>query len=158
MPTTTYTPLANITLAANAASVTFSSISQAYRDLVLVIAGTAVTSSNIQLQFNNVTSAAYWAGSYGGPVFSTVQEGSSYFLATSYNSFTTTQSNAICHIMDYSTTDRQKIVVSRANASDSYVAVSSGRFNSTTAISTVKVTVGGTMAAGTTLALYGIVA
>ena len=48
----TYVALATNTLGSAAASVTFSSISAAYTDLVLVFAGTTVTTANnLSLQF-----------------------------------------------------------------------------------------------------------
>ena len=56
----TYTPITSTTLGSNTASVTFSSISSAYTDLVLVVAG-ALDGANWvpTLQFNSDTGTNY---------------------------------------------------------------------------------------------------
>jgi len=48
-----YVPLANLTLGSSAASVTFSSISQAYKDLVLVIEATTSALDVAIIRFNS---------------------------------------------------------------------------------------------------------
>ena len=63
MPTPTYTPLANVTLASTTSTVTFSSIPATYRDLLVVaqcgVVGPAT--ENLQLSLNNDTTNANYA-------------------------------------------------------------------------------------------------
>jgi hypothetical protein len=54
-----YTALANVTLGSSAASVTFSSISQSYRDLVLVITATTSAVDNAFIRFNSDSGSNY---------------------------------------------------------------------------------------------------
>ena len=57
----TYTPIATTTLSSAAASVTFSSISNSYTDLVLVASNVtaSVSSNNIYIRFNSDTGTNY---------------------------------------------------------------------------------------------------
>jgi hypothetical protein len=59
MPTPTYTPIATTTLGTAAASVTFSSISGSYTDLVLIIAGVQSVADVPYIQFNSDTATNY---------------------------------------------------------------------------------------------------
>jgi hypothetical protein len=54
-----WTPLANTTLASAANSVTFSGISGAYRDLMLVIQGSTTGPANVRMRFNGDTGSNY---------------------------------------------------------------------------------------------------
>jgi hypothetical protein len=71
MPTPTYTPLATVTLASTASSVTFSSIPATYRDLVVVHNnfGTVNNDANSNFRFNGDSGSnysrvyAFWSGS-----------------------------------------------------------------------------------------------
>lgn len=151
-----YVPLANLTLSSSAASVTFSSISQAYRDLVLVM---SATSPEPYIQFNNDTGSNYnflWMlgmdAAYSG---SSTSQTSAALARVAWGG------NVVASIMDYSATDKHKTFLSRANGAgvgNNAVEAIAGRWASTSAISTVKVLGfgGGTFPAGSSFALYGI--
>jgi hypothetical protein len=70
---------------------------------------------------------------------------------------------AVVNIMDYSTTDKEKVLITRADnasalASDSNLIIN--RWASTAAITSIQVTTTSTptFSIGTTMALYGIIA
>jgi len=74
--------------------------------------------------------------------------------------FRATPSTVLCDIMDYSATDKHKTFLTRANNTDEAVVASVGRVATTSGITTLAVQTLASasyyMAAGTTLALYGI--
>jgi len=159
MPTPTYTPLANITLGSSAASVTFSSISQVYRDLVLVCQIFGAGSYPI-ITFNSDTSNTYqnvqMHGNGSDPnsqVFTFTGLGVSQSIggsATEPFLFTN-------NIMDYSATDKHKTVLTRSNRAGSGVTALVGRWPSTSAVNTVKIDGNFVnFTSGSTFALYGI--
>jgi hypothetical protein len=163
---TTYTPIATQTLGSATATVTFSSISSAYTDLVLVIGNwNGQTNWNPALRFNTDSASNYSLTALEGNGTSalssrrtsdtSIQIGSA--LAASGG---TDPDNFIISIMNYSNTTTYKSVVGRGNyfagtypGAGAYV----GLWRSTAAISTVAITIGsGTQQAGCTFTLYGI--
>jgi hypothetical protein len=156
MPTPTYTPLANITLGSSAASVTFSSIT-AYRDYILIIAGTASGNANIKTNFNSDTGSNY-SDVYAYGNGSSTGSGT---VATTYLSQTTLktdQSVVQMQIMDASATDKHKTVLMRSGSAGTEVKMAAGRWASTSAITTIGLSLegGNTFSTGTSFALYGI--
>lgn len=157
--TSAWTALANITLGASASTVTFSSISGAYRDLVLVsqnTQGTGATSAGLRLRFNGDTASNY-------PYVNMAGNGS----ATSSGSGTLTevvgglvdpaQSIVIYNILDYAATDKHKVVLVRGDNSAVNTVATVVRWASTSAITTILAyPTSGTFAAGSTFALYGV--
>ena len=163
MPTPTYIPLANLTLGSAAATVTFSSINQGYRDLILVCSGTSANTSinSIQLRFNSDAGSNYavvnMIGISSGPAAaSTTSSGASGGLTVS-NSVNVN----ITQIVDYSATDKHKSTLSRENAmGDSYIRIAGSRWANTAAITAIlcRIDTGANFNTGSTFALYGIVA
>lgn len=157
MPTNTYTPLANITLSSSASSVTFSSIGQSWRDLILVtnlLNGTG--QGEVNLIFNGASANLPWVrmiGYSGGALSST---GSNPYPLTGTN----TSQNVILQVMDYSATDKHKtFLMRRDSASDSRTDAYAGRWESTSAVTSIQLSpFSGTFAAGFTAALYGVAA
>lgn len=157
-------PLANITLSGSASTVTFSSISGSYRDLMLVVTGTktGATATSIKLKFNSDSGANYNLVSMEGNGSSAVSysEANRSDLPTSYGVAaidSTNQMNLIVHLMDYSVTDKHKSVLTRWNNAGSGTGSLAARWASTSAIATILVFPAlDSFAAGTTLALYGI--
>jgi len=151
MPTPTYTPLANITLSSSAASVTFSSISQAYRDLVLVV---NATSSAFLITFNGDSGSNYTQVRMSG---NGTTASSSAFAAGTYLGLLG-YSAAILNVMDYSATDKHKSSLQaedQANATMRYA----NRWANNSAITTLAITgYGSNLPSGTSIALYGIAA
>lgn len=160
-----YVPLANITLGANAATVTFSSISQIYRDLVLVIDNVKTVSGtyNMNFRFNGISTTTYnYVNAYGnGSTTGSISQanltegnisGGTDFLEA------TTPWLGLANIMDYSATDKHKTVISRGNRSNNGVSMIANRWASTAAITSITLApeFTGSFAAGSTFALYGV--
>lgn len=164
MPTPTYTPLANITLSSTTAEVTFSSISQAYRDLVLVVNGkSATTQVDIYLRFNNDSSNwNYYVYATGnGSTTSSASSASNQGMRATFNSYlTTTEFNqSVTNIFDYSVTDKTKSTLTRSGRAGLGVDMFAGRYDSTSAITSITVRAfSDSFAAGSSMALYGIAA
>lgn len=165
MPTTTYTPLANITLGSSASSITFSSISQIYRDLVLVVSGTVtVNVSSHYIKFNSDSGANYsriWISGNGTGASSSMASAQTALYPSGDARFDTTSVGMVTiNVMDYSVTDKHKSVLARnGNASGANPGTDAiaGRWASTSAITTIQVGVlSNNFATGTTFALYGI--
>lgn len=163
MPTPTYTPLANLTLGSTATTVTFTSISQSYRDLILVVNGKATAGENPTFRFNADTGSNYpQVNMYGnGSSATSAATNSTWFwLAYGTNFSTDEPSNAIVNIMDYSATDKHKTVLIRDNKSSGSTEAQAGRWASTSAVNSIalKFNYGASWAVGTTFTLYGIAA
>lgn len=160
MPTPTYTPLANLTLSSSAASVTFSSISQAYRDLVLVVEGSSASgAANNRIRFNGDSGATYSLARMNGNGSTTFSDSytSVNFPTLSTMNFTTTGRVIItASIMDYSATDKHKAVLARSGSDEAVGAVAL-RWENTSAINSLMFySANSTFAAGSTFSLYGI--
>lgn len=160
MPTSTYTPIATITLASNASSVTFTSISQAYKDLIVIGSGKSVSGGSLPYAFyfnsdfgsNYINTYMYGTGSAALSGTETLPYAQAMRLAT-------TQSNGVAYIMDYSATDKHKNVLTRGDTTADYTVANVCRWANTSAITTILVqnaNAGNQMAAGTTLSIYGI--
>jgi hypothetical protein len=154
MPTSTYVPLATITLGSASATVTFSSIPATYRDLVFVLNGTDST-TNTQGSFLRMN------GDASNQTVVYVTNASSATAAKAYINTTdpSTRNTAIVQIMDYAQTDKHKTFLARAGASGSLVWMSAGRWASTAAVTSVSFHNDlGNFSSGSTFSLYGIAA
>ena len=165
MPTSTYISLANTTLTGTAASVTFSSISQAYKDIVLVMSCTATSTTNVFLQPNNSSYPyAYVAmGTNGSSGFSGSDDGNYEGILTT--AYTIPDTSIIwtmkADIMDYSSTDKHKTFLIRNGGGfvAPGTAAIAGRWKSTDAMTSLVITAGGnSFASGSSFAIYGIAA
>lgn len=159
----TYEPIATTTLGSAANTLTFSSISGSYTDLVLI--STAVASSSpadLYLRFNGDTANNYSAtvlSGDGSAASSTRFTNDAVGIILDYYGSAGTSVGHICiaHIMNYSNATTYKTVLSRANRADSGTDAVVGLWRSTAAITSVTVrTTGGNLAAGSTFSLYGI--
>jgi hypothetical protein len=169
----TYTPIATQTTSSAVASVTFSSISGAYTDLVLVIDGKNTGSGYTWgLQYNSDTAANYsWTMIEGSGSAATTSRGSGSGAVGQSIYFTYNQgisdslSNAIISIQNYANTTTFKTNLIRQNnpVSTNAPGLSAvvGMWRNTAAITSITLMIPGggtTIASGTTLSLYGIVA
>lgn len=158
------TALANLTLGASASTVTFSSISGSYRDLILVVTAKSSASGwESRITVNSDTGANYSViGMYNNP--STL---SAYApTAQSVMKFgffgvlsTTTSVQWVTHFIDYSATDKHKIALSQiGQTGDGLIDLSTNRWvNTGSAITQLVVFPGsGTWSSGSTFALYGV--
>lgn len=155
MATPTYTPLANVTLGSSATSITFSSISQSYRDLVLVVNGPAMF-GDFSLRLNSDAGNNYsYVVMYGTGSAATAGRATSQSVAPiSYNSASAPFS-AIVNFMDYSATDKHKTFLTRGNQANGFVLAYADRWSNTAAITSIQI-LNNTYPTGTTFALYGI--
>jgi hypothetical protein len=160
--TATYIPLANITLGTAASSVTFSSIPATYRDLVCVVVAQGSTTLDGRIRLNSDTGSKYQfvrmsgSGSAATSATSDAMETSGRLSAIA-QATTTSALQMNINIMDYSATDKQKIIISQANNSANGTEAFANRVDITAAITTVQVlTSTGNWAIGSTFVLYGI--
>lgn len=159
MPTPTYTPLATVTLASAAASVTFSTIPATYRDLILVFRGTLTTATlnELELRINGDTGSNYtrvYAYGDGSTVGSSSDTFNSYRFSYGNN---TNPFTLITQFMDYSATDKHKTMLNRDSQANRTSVMGIGRWANTAAMTSLSVFCVQNMASGTTLNLYGIV-
>ena len=155
-----YVPLATKTLTATQSTVTFSSISQSYRDLILVVqANYGTATSGYYLRFNNDTTAVY-GFSYLNASSTSVSGGrvtSMTFIPVNYAyPSSTNPALSTWHIFDYSDTSKTKPVVHRAGVAESETEMDTGIWRSASAISTVSVISNNVFGVGSTFSLYGV--
>jgi hypothetical protein len=156
----TYEPIATNTLSSAASSVTFSSISGSYTDLVLVSNGkmTGGGGVNNKITFNSDTASNYSRTYvYGdGSTALSGRDSSQNNLGFIYWS-STNPSNTIVQIMNYSNATTYKTASARTSE-DGVAAAYVGLWRSTSAITSITITRGSTndFASGSTFTLYGI--
>lgn len=159
MPTPTYDLIASNVLSSSASSVTFSSISGSYRDLVLVVNATA-PGNNLNLRFNSDTGTNYsyvWANGNGSTTVSNSAASQNQMILTSATYLTSVRNTNISQIMDYSATDKHKTVLTRGNG-EYGTEMRAGRWASTSAITSVTaICDGGSFDANSSFYLYGLV-
>jgi hypothetical protein len=163
-----YVALANVTLGSSTSIVSFTSISQSYRDLVFIIniSGLTGTPTNIGSIFRiNGDSGA----NYGEVEMTGTGSAASSGGASGQNqlplpsSESSTPSMTKLDFLDYSATDKHKTILTRGDRPDNRTTARAGRWASTSAITSVTFyapdyfagTVD-TWNAGSTFALYGI--
>ena len=160
MPTPTYDLLASNVLTSSASSVTFSSIPATYRDLIVVCTTKSTTTYHtVYIRFNSDTGSNYPTVRAFG--FTSAGSDSATYsfidanLGIDAGNFQTTISN----IMDYSATDKHKTVLSRANGTPNYVAMTASRWANTSAINSVNIfnATAVNFDSGSSFYLYGIV-
>lgn len=160
----TYQPIANITLGSATASVTFSGITQQYRDLILVWNGKMVSSGDaVRVFLNGDTASNYssvWMQGSGSTTNSGSESTGGFRVGGAAVGLTTTGSDTILfNLMDYSATDKHKTAITRYSGSDTEVVALAGRWANTATVTTVRISgVVGNFAAGTSVALYGVLA
>jgi hypothetical protein len=164
----TYTPIATTTLGSTTTELTFSSISGAYTDLVLVCAikpSDTINYPSILAQFNSDSGSNYSETRLQGNGSTAASARRSnvaynYLLDNGLSQVSIdTVSTVISHIQNYSNTTTYKTVLSRSGTPDGYVEGLVTLWRSTSAITSIKVFVaGGGMASGSTFTLYGIAA
>lgn len=157
----TYEKIAASTLSTSSASITFSSISGSYTDLVLICAPLSASADNVVIQYNGDTNTNYsWTTLGGNGTAASSNRGSNDSIPyCHYQSGTsTTQSNLIINIMNYSNTTTYKTAICRGNnasiGTDSTVVL----WRSTSAITSILLKQRGSnnFASGSTFTLYGI--
>jgi hypothetical protein len=162
MPTSAMTALATITLASAQATVTFSSISGAYRDLMLVANYSCTASSmTVVMRLNGDTGANYANVSMAGNGSATNSYSSSGATSwyTVYGlSDTSALSNLQVSLLDYSATDKHKSGLIRWGSTGSGTEAQAIRWANTLAVTSLSVASlsAGIFASGSTFTLYGV--
>jgi len=159
-----YTPIATTTTSGNAASYTFSSISSAYTDLVIIVSGGAATAVDLSVRFNDDTGSNYSVTRLTLDNLTAVSRRttSATSLVVSdggYISTTLGATNQIINIINYANTTIYKPIICRTNRAAGGLDGTVGLWQSTAAITSIILFPGSsTFADGTTLSLYGIAA
>jgi len=159
----TYTPIATNTLGSAASSVTFSSISGSYTDLVIVCNAKGTAAESVRMQFNSDTGTNYsstqlsantGAGTVNSVKFSSVDD---IRIGYYQNGLSTTDFlPCIIQIQNYSNSTTYKTALGR---SDQQVVATIGLWRSTSAITAVKLyPAAGNFTSDSTFTLYGIAA
>jgi hypothetical protein len=165
MPTPTYTPLANITLANNTTgTVTFTGFSSTlYKDLVFVICAgnfSNPTLESVRFTFNNDTTNSYsnmWARGNGSSTTANNFFDSRITADLSPNS--SNRSMNIINIMEFAATNKHKSVLVRNDNASSATNMLIARWTNDAAITTITFAPNGSaFTSGSTFALYGIAA
>jgi hypothetical protein len=165
MPTSTYTPLATVTLGTATASVVFSSIPATYRDLILVADGVFLTdgfAQNFWVRVNGSTSSIYTSvrmSGNGSTTSSGTDSDTLFYLGGANNN---QKFNIVLQAMDYSATDKHKTFLARQNAAAYQTYAGALRFGSTNAITSITFLTANASTikydAGSTFSLYGVIA
>lgn len=158
MPTSTYIPLATITLASTDSSIDFANIpTTGYRDLVLVARPLmTVAGSEARITINGDTGTNYpniYVGGSGSSTFAVPATGNAYYDANQMD----TTAIGVYHFLDYSATDKHKVILHRTTRPGNYTLMQVTRWTNTAAITTLKIyPSGGTFDVGSIWSLYGI--
>lgn len=165
MSTPTYTLINQITLAAASSSITFSSIPQNYRDLIVVCNWqNSGNSSATRIQLNDDAGANYFGvwmsgnGSTGGSSSESSQTSSRAAGATvgPANTFSNVMT---VQFMDANAIDKHKTYLVRYGSANTETQATASRWANTGRISSIRVfdILGQTYSVGSTFSLYGIV-
>jgi len=165
----TYVALATNTLSSAAASVTFSSISGSYTDLICIVDNLTAPSANstfIQIGNGSVDTGSNYSYTYllgnGSAASSSRQSSQSNIVVGNiYQGLSNTvPTMVIIHLMNYANTTTYKTIISRDTDRSGAGSTSllAGLWRSTSAINTLKVFTGSTYNTGATFTLYGIAA
>jgi len=154
----TYEPIATTTLGSAAADVTFSSISGAYTDLIIVANILRASTSDTRMQVNGDTGNNYsytFLGGNGSTAQSfRVTNAPQWDLGYATSAQPTT---LITQIQNYSNTTTNKIAISRFSSTTGDLVAFASLWRSMAAITSVKFFQNtGNLSAGSTFTLYGI--
>ena len=162
MPTPTYKPLANITLTGNATTVSFNSINQGFKDIILVAEFVPNFNALVTMRMNGDSGGNYryvtMSNNTSAGFSSATGNSSAMYLIAAANVIAGTKVNLISNLVDYSATDKSKTIINRINNYQGTNASSGGRWSSTSAMTSFTLdTDGGTFAAGSTFAIWGVI-
>lgn len=161
----TYEPIATTTLGSATATVTFSSISGSYTDLVIITNtgnGSAGSAINVQVGNGSADTGSNYSTTFlygnGSSAISGRTTNATQMLAS--RTADTLIANGSIIFQNYSNTTTYKTMLSRGNATNEIVVAYVGLWRSTAAINYIKLTDqnGYNFSAGSTFTLYGITA
>jgi hypothetical protein len=161
----TYEPIATTTLSTSTATVSFTSISGSYTDLVLVCSiAQAAGNNSLRIRYNSDTGSNYsWTNLQGdGSAASSVRSSSQTSgLVAETTGSTSLELAIIANILNYSNSTTYKTHIGRGNRASNLVDATVGLWRSTAAITSIELAMGGSFptnnfASGSTFTLYGI--
>ena len=157
--TATYEKIATTTLGSATATITFSSISGSYTDLVLVLAGKNDAAGNraARLQFNSDSGSNYSYTYIQSDGSSSTATRASSQTTMQFGNFTGEQSLSIINIQNYSNTTTYKTASTKTSAPNTVVQAFVGLWRSTSAITRIDLTLNAdNFNTGCVATLYGI--
>jgi hypothetical protein len=160
----TYVALATQTVGSATASITFSSISGAYTDLVIVYSATTSSGANdVNIRFNSDTNSNYSTTALWGNGTSTGSSRQTSVTSAYVDYYGTPGTSAeainIINIQNYSNATTYKTFLARASRAGSGTDATVGLWRSTAAINSVTLLLtSNTISVGSTFSLYGIAA
>jgi hypothetical protein len=159
--TATYEKIATTTLGSATATVTFSTISGSYTDLVLIYNGVnSDSNAGMRLQVNSDTGSNYSDTQLNGYNTGANSSRSSNATAADISFGSTERTTSIANFMNYSNTTTYKTVLVRTGLGGGVGAVRASviLWRSTSAITSISVfrEGGQTISSGSTFTLYGI--
>jgi hypothetical protein len=157
----TYEKIATTTLGSATATVTFSSISGSYTDLVLVYSGTnSDSNAGMRLQVNSDTGSNYSDTQLNGYSSGANSSRSSNATAVDISFGSTERTTSIANFMNYSNTTTYKTILARTGVGGGVGAVRANviLWRNTAAINAISIfrESGQTISTGSTFTLYGI--
>lgn len=159
----TYEPIATTTLTTASASISFTSISSAYTDLVLVVTlKGSVEGFAPRMRFNNDTGNNYsWtrlSGNGSAASSARVSNTSNISLGSTANVYGADGFMAIAHIQNYANTTTYKTAIDRGNNATDGTEAIVGLWRDTSAINRVDIinTSSANFNSGSVATLYGI--
>lgn len=158
MPST-YIPIATTTLGSAASSVTFSSISGSYTDLVAIVSANADSAgAAITLRFNSDSGTNYsQTYLYGSGSAASSGRGSNGTEMNIGNTDQTNNQSTIINIQNYSNATTYKTAISKGGGATIGAITYVGLWRSTAAINAVRIGVNtGNFNSGSTFTLYGV--
>jgi ABC-type transporter Mla MlaB component len=158
----TYTPIATTTASGSVTSITFSSISGSYTDLVVVFNGNSTTAgssaNSIRVSVNGDTgtnfSYTFLAGD-GSSASSGRGSNQTYWDVQDIAQASST-GMAILYFMNYANTTTFKTMISRSSVTSVQTLTAVNLWRSTSAITSIKLDANRTITSGSTFTLYGI--
>lgn len=162
MPTPTYDLISEQVLASAASSVTFTSIPQTYKDIVLEMVPIKSTTGGgtIRIQFNGDTGASYSTTNLyqENNTINTFRAASNTFIHGGFWNGSANGNTASFSVMSYSNTSVHKTTLMRSGNAVSIVGMNVGLWRSTAAVTSMLVyNDNGNFSAGSTFRLYGLV-
>jgi ABC-type transporter Mla MlaB component len=160
----TYEPIATTTASGSVTSITFSSISGSYTDLVVVFNGNSTTAgssaNSIRVSVNGDTgtnfSYTFLAGD-GSSASSGRGSNQTYWDVQDIAQASST-GMAILYFMNYANTTTFKTMISRSSVTSVQTLTAVNLWRSTSAITSIKLDANRTITSGSTFTLYGIAA
>jgi hypothetical protein len=156
----TYEKIATTTLGSAASSVTFSSISQSYTDIILVGSFSNTVNTNLFYRFNSDSGSNYsstWLSGTGSSAISgRFSNRANIVVDPSAGGMGTSIATVLSNFMNYSNSTTYKTVLTRIGAGDFEVGTNVGLWRSTNAITAIEFYGNQNFSSGSTFTLYGI--